>query len=133
LAVFREICAVGSTTVFDVKGLTVHGIREELDYGGLCIKSNATIGGARVRIAIDIGFGDTIEPDLTALDLPVRLSDLAAFLMPHAAAARTQPNAIGSSNPRNLSFHCHRAALKPMGEEEASRGQPDRGQSRKLG
>ena len=26
LAVFREICAVGSTTVFDVKGLTVDGI-----------------------------------------------------------------------------------------------------------
>ena len=49
LAVFREICAVGSTTVFDVKGLTVDGIREELDYGGLCIKTNATIGGARVR------------------------------------------------------------------------------------
>lgn len=75
LAVFREICAVEADdgVMFDVKGLAVDLIREELEYGGLRIKTNATIDGARVRIAIDIGFGDAIEPGATELELPVLL------------------------------------------------------------
>src|ERR1700731_426146 len=65
LAVFREICAVDidDGVVFDVAGLAVDLIREELEYGGLRIKTNATIDGAKVRIVIDIGFGDAIEPE----------------------------------------------------------------------
>jgi Nucleotidyl transferase AbiEii toxin, Type IV TA system len=59
--------------VFDVAGLAVDLIREELEYGGLRIKTNATIDGARVRVAIDIGFGDVIEPGATELELPVLL------------------------------------------------------------
>ena len=75
LGVFREICAVEADdgVMFDVKGLAVDLIREELEYGGLRIKTNATIDGARVRIAIDIGFGDAIEPGATELELPVLL------------------------------------------------------------
>jgi hypothetical protein len=48
-------------------------VREELEYGGLRIKTNATMDGARVRVVIDIGFGDAIEPGLTEMDLPVLL------------------------------------------------------------
>jgi predicted nucleotidyltransferase component of viral defense system len=75
LAVFREICAVEADdgVTFDGEGLTVDLIREELEYGGLRLKTNATIGGARVRIVIDIGFGDAIEPGATELELPVLL------------------------------------------------------------
>ncbi len=75
LTIFREICTVEADdgVMFDVKGLVVDLIREELEYGGLRIKTNATIDGARVRIAIDIGFGDAIEPGATELELPVLL------------------------------------------------------------
>lgn len=75
LAVFREICALemNDGVVFDVEGLSVDLIREELEYGGLRIKTNATIDNARVRIVIDIGFGDAVEPGATELDLPVLL------------------------------------------------------------
>jgi predicted nucleotidyltransferase component of viral defense system len=75
LAVFREVLAVNADdgVAFDVKGLAVDLIREELEYGGLRIKSNATIDGARVRIIVDVGFGDAIEPAATELLLPVLL------------------------------------------------------------
>jgi hypothetical protein len=57
LAVFREICAVemDDGVVFGVAGLAVDLIREELEYGGLRIKTDAEIAGARVRVVIDIG------------------------------------------------------------------------------
>jgi hypothetical protein len=48
LGVFREICAIENDdgVVFDVAALRIDRIREELEYGGLRIKTNATIGGA---------------------------------------------------------------------------------------
>jgi predicted nucleotidyltransferase component of viral defense system len=75
LTVFREICTVEADdgVVFDVAGLAVDLIREELEYDGLRIKTNATIGGARVRVVIDIGFGDAIEPGIAELEFPVLL------------------------------------------------------------
>lgn len=75
LAVFREICAVeiDDGVVFDVAGLAVDLNREELEYGGLRIRTHATIGGARVRVLIDIGFGDAIESGIAELELPVLL------------------------------------------------------------
>lgn len=73
LAVFQEVCAVEveDGVTFDVAGLTVEPIREELEYGGLRLKTYATIDSARIRVVIDIGFGDAVEP--TEMDLPVLL------------------------------------------------------------
>jgi predicted nucleotidyltransferase component of viral defense system len=75
LAIFREICTVeiDDGVSFDVEALAVDLIREELEYGGLRIKTDAEIAGARVRIVIDIGFGDAIEPGAAEVDLPVLL------------------------------------------------------------
>jgi predicted nucleotidyltransferase component of viral defense system len=75
LAVFREICAVEADdgVMFDIAGLAVDLIREEFEYGGLRIKTDATIGGARVRVVVDIGFGDVVEPGIRELELPVLL------------------------------------------------------------
>jgi predicted nucleotidyltransferase component of viral defense system len=73
LNVFREICAVEENdgVVFDVHALAIDRIREELEYGGLRIKTNAVLDGARIRVLIDIGFGDAVEPGLDELDMPV--------------------------------------------------------------
>ncbi|HEY6834810.1 MAG TPA: nucleotidyl transferase AbiEii/AbiGii toxin family protein [Pseudolabrys sp.] len=75
VAVFREVCAVDfdDGVVFDVTALSVDRIRKELEYGGLRLKTNATVGGARVRIAIDIGFGDAVEPQTADVELPALL------------------------------------------------------------
>jgi predicted nucleotidyltransferase component of viral defense system len=75
VSTFREICAVpyDDAVVFDIEGVQIDRIREELEYGGLRIKTNATVDGARVRVVVDIGFGDTTEPGLTEMDLPVLL------------------------------------------------------------
>ena len=45
-----------------------------MDYGGLRLKTYATIATARVRVTVDIGFGDAVEPEIAELDLPVLLS-----------------------------------------------------------
>lgn len=75
LAIFREICAVGQAdgVSFDVEAIKVERNREELDYGGLRLRTQAIIDGARVPVVIDIGFGDSTEPGLDEIDYPVLL------------------------------------------------------------
>jgi predicted nucleotidyltransferase component of viral defense system len=86
LGVFREICAVKADdgVVFDLDGLSVDRIRDEAEYGGLRIKTNAVVNGARVRVIIDIAFGDAIEPGLTETGLPVLLDFPAPRLRAYA-------------------------------------------------
>lgn len=75
VSIFQEICAAPfeDAVAFDIEGLEIDRVREELEYGGLRIKTNATMDGARVRVVIDIGFGDATEPGLAEIDLPVLL------------------------------------------------------------
>lgn len=62
--------------------LRVDLIRDELEYGGLRLRTIATLAGARITIVVDIGFGDAVEPGLEEIDLPVLLN----FPMPHLRA-----------------------------------------------
>jgi len=75
LTAFRDICRVevDDGVQYDVEGLTVDRIRDETEYGGLRLKTYATIATARVRVTVDIGFGDAVEPEIAELDLPVLL------------------------------------------------------------
>src|SRR6266545_3748454 len=75
LGVFREICkaAADDAVVFDVDSLQIERIREGAAYDGYRIKGNATVDGARVRIVVDVAFGDATEPGLQEIDLPVLL------------------------------------------------------------
>lgn len=84
LGVFREICAndMGDGVTFDMAALRVDLIRDELEYGGLRLRTTATLAGARITIVVDIGFGDAVEPGLEEIDLPVLLN----FPMPHLRA-----------------------------------------------
>ena len=71
LDTFHDICniKVDDGVIFESNALTVDRIREELDYGGLRLKTTATVGGARVRVVIDIGFGDAIEPEIIEMEV----------------------------------------------------------------
>jgi Nucleotidyl transferase AbiEii toxin, Type IV TA system len=73
LKLFREIYAikVDDAVVFDISALVVDRVRDESGYGGLRLKTYATVDGARVRVVIDIGYGDATEPGLDQIELPV--------------------------------------------------------------
>jgi predicted nucleotidyltransferase component of viral defense system len=75
LGAFREIMSVeiNDGVTFDLKGLQIEPIREELEYGGSRLRTTAALAGARVPITVDIGFGDAIEPGVEEIDLPVLL------------------------------------------------------------
>lgn len=82
VAIFREICAVAQDdgVQFDADAMKVERNREELEYGGLRLRTQAIIDGARVPVVIDIGFGDAIEPGLDEIDYPVLLNSPAPKL-----------------------------------------------------
>jgi hypothetical protein len=54
------------------------------EYGGLRLRTVATVAGARVNVVIDIGFGDAIEPGLQEVELPVLLDLPAPRLQAYA-------------------------------------------------
>jgi predicted nucleotidyltransferase component of viral defense system len=110
LAIFREVCAVHTDdgVTFDAAALTVAAIREELEYGGLRLKTNATIDGARVRVIVDIGFGDAMDP--TEMILPVLLDlpapTLRAYRPEAVIAEKFQAMVmLGRANSRMKDFY----------------------------
>jgi predicted nucleotidyltransferase component of viral defense system len=82
--VFQEICGVSFNdgVVFDPESVKIDRIREETEYGGLRVTAMATVDTAKIRIVIDIAFGDSVEPGLQEMDLPVLLD----FPAPHLRA-----------------------------------------------
>jgi predicted nucleotidyltransferase component of viral defense system len=75
LGTFREIMAVevDDGVTFDLEGLRIEAIREEVEYGGSRLRTTAALAGARIPITVDIGFGDAVEPGVEDIDLPVLL------------------------------------------------------------
>ena len=73
--VWKEICGtvVDDGITFDSEALRIAPIREDLEYGGLRIRTTATMARAKIAVTIDIGFGDAIEPGVEEIDLPVLL------------------------------------------------------------
>jgi predicted nucleotidyltransferase component of viral defense system len=82
LDTFREIMAiqVDDGIAFDLKGLRIEAIREEVEYGGSRLRTSAAMAGARIPIVVDIGFGDAIEPAAQDINLPVLLNMPSPFL-----------------------------------------------------
>ena len=97
LATFREIMAVevGDGVSFDLKGLRIEAIREEVEYGGSRLRTTAALAGARIPITVDIGFGDAVEPGVEDIDLPVLLDSTCRRLT--CAPHRPRP-----SSPRSF-------------------------------
>ena len=75
LDVFREVLGQEQPdgVVFDAGAARVSRIREENEYGGLRMRANADIAGARITVNVDVGFGDATEPAAEWLDYPVLL------------------------------------------------------------
>lgn len=73
---FRAICAIDTSddgVEFDAAGLTAVTTREGAEYGGVRLRTTASIAGARVPIQIDVGYGDAISPGVVELKYPTLL------------------------------------------------------------
>lgn len=70
-----SICQIESEDGLEFLADTVHGepIREEEVYGGVRIKFVARLGQARIRLQVDVGFGDAVTPDAEMADFPTLL------------------------------------------------------------
>jgi predicted nucleotidyltransferase component of viral defense system len=112
LTAFKEICAVNADdgVTFDVEGLALDRNRKDLAYGGLRVATYAQIGGAQIRVVVDIGFGDATEPGLNEIELPVLLNlpspRLRAYAMETVIAEKFQAMVVlGRANSRMKDFY----------------------------
>lgn len=67
---------------FDVDSLTATAIREEMEYGGVRLRTAAYLERTRIPVTIDIGFGDALANLPQYLDYPTLLD----FPAPHVRA-----------------------------------------------
>lgn len=112
LTTFQEILAVEADdgVIFDIDALRVGRIREELAYGGVRLRTTASISGARINLTIDIGFGDALEPGAEILDYPTLLDfpapRLRAYARETVIAEKFQAMvALGRANSRMKDFY----------------------------
>lgn len=75
VADFREIMAIDSDDglAFDIDALAATVIREEMEYGGVRLKTAAYLEKTRIPVTIDIGFGDAMADATQRLDYPTLL------------------------------------------------------------
>ena len=75
-AIFEEVLGrelPDDGVVFDLPSLVVGPIREDQRYGGVRITLTAKIATARIRLQVDVGFGDAITPDAELVEFPALL------------------------------------------------------------
>jgi hypothetical protein len=112
IATWKEIfgIALDDGITFDGDSLRADPIREELEYGGVRLRTMARMAGARIPVTIDIGFGDAIEPGIEEVDLPVLLDlpapRLRAYARETVIAEKFQAMvALGRANSRMKDFY----------------------------
>lgn len=112
ITVFQEILAadVADGVEFDLDALRVDQIREALEYGGLRLRTTASISGARIAVTVDVGFGDALEPGAEAIDYPSMLAlptpRLRAYARETVIAEKFQAMvALGRANSRMKDFY----------------------------
>jgi len=109
---FKAICgppAPDDGGSFDFDGLTAAPIREETEYGGVRVQTQAVLDGVLIPIQIDIGFRDVITPGPVEIMYPVLLDAPAPHLRayPVATVVAEKFNAIvvlGIANSRLKDF-----------------------------
>ena len=76
VSVFQDLCRMKvepDGLVFDADSVKSEPIREEQEYHGQRVTLSALLGKARIRIQVDIGFGDVITPQAEQLAYPTLL------------------------------------------------------------
>ena len=71
--VFSKVLAhdvVDDGVQFDLATLAVDLIRDDQEYGGVRVEVVARVTNARVRIQVDVGFGDAVTPEALVVEIP---------------------------------------------------------------
>ena len=112
VATFREILSieVDDGVRFDVDAVRVDPIREGLEYGGLRLRTTASISGALISVTVDIAFGDALEPGAEVIDYPCMLDSptprLRAYARETVIAEKFQAMvALGRANSRMKDYY----------------------------
>jgi len=73
--IFRKIAEISCDdgVRFITSSITSERIKEDADYEGIRLKIDATLGQARKRLQMDIGFGDIIIPRANMMEFPTLL------------------------------------------------------------
>jgi predicted nucleotidyltransferase component of viral defense system len=72
-SVFRDLCALAVEDdgwVFDPVTVESEDIRTVDEYGGVRIHLTGALGGAKIRVQVDIGFGDAVTPPASVASYP---------------------------------------------------------------
>lgn len=112
--VIRSICAraadIPDGIDFDLKSMETTAIRDADDYAGTRVLVWASLGSARIRMQIDVGFGDTVHPAPEWIEFPTMI-DLPAPRVrayPREASIAEKIEAIvalGEANSRLKDFY----------------------------
>lgn len=77
--IFRELCALPveeDGIVFDAASVSAEEIRTVDEYGGTRLSVGCKMGGAKLRVQVDVAFGDAVTPGATDALYPRLLADL---------------------------------------------------------
>jgi hypothetical protein len=67
--------------VFDPDSVVTEIIKENAEYEGVRAKLVATLEQARIRMQIDVGFGDAVQPEPIASEFPTVLKNIASPIL----------------------------------------------------
>jgi len=105
---FQEICTTEvkpDGLVFDQDSFSVTNIREDQEYTGKRVLFFAFLAGARIRIQVDVGFGDAVAPPPEEVVYPTILNfpapKIRAYPMESVISEKTQTVvSLGMQNSR---------------------------------
>ncbi len=60
---------------FDAESVHAELIREDQEYGGVRVTLSAHLGKAKLRLQVDVGFGDIVTPGAAEVEFPPLLAD----------------------------------------------------------
>lgn len=110
---FTEIMAINAEDglVFDLNALVATPIREEMEYGGVRLKTSAFLEKTRIPVTIDIGFGDAVAlGQIQIIDVPTLLDSPVPKIRAYPPAAVIAEKfhaivALGVNNGRMKDYH----------------------------
>jgi predicted nucleotidyltransferase component of viral defense system len=89
-AAFREIAELpieSDGLEFDAQGIGVSEIREDQEYHGSRVVVPAKLGSAKIKVQVDVGFGDVVIPNPQELDFPTLLGSPSPRIRAYPAEA----------------------------------------------
>jgi predicted nucleotidyltransferase component of viral defense system len=111
-AVFAEIMAIecNDGLKFDVDGLSVTAIREEMQYGGTRLRTVAYLERTRIPVTLDVAFGDAIAAGPSELVFPSLLDMEAPKVRAYPPATLIAEKfqamvALGAANSRMKDYY----------------------------